>query len=41
MSAISHVHPYMDEHVRESHPHMDEHCSSVSKEYLVTEKIEG
>lgn len=41
MSAISHVHPYMDEHVRESHPHVDEHCSSVSKVYLVTEKTEG
>lgn len=39
MSAISHVHPYMDEHVRENHSQVDEHRFSISKEYLPTENI--
>lgn len=38
MSAISHVHPYMDEHIKENYPHMDEHHFSVSKGHPLAEK---
>lgn len=39
MSVFFHVHPYMDEHVKESHPHVDEHCFSVTTGQPLTEKI--